>query len=214
VDGDWRRGCEDLPMHVTNIFPMLMSLVALMFSGYSLYESALRAPQLSLFVAPRIDYVDPDRPEAVREVFILPLTIANDGARPAAVLAISLEVVNPRTRQTKTFYSARLGTWGERPLHPFAPVVLAGRAIFSNTVQFEPRNGETVPRILDDEAGKYAFKLSVETAAARQVAGLTATVTPLQFEMQTGDIDYRYFQGTGTMEMWAPDYQAPVSLSR
>jgi hypothetical protein len=201
-------------MHVTNIFPMLMSLVALMFSGYSLYESALRAPQLSLFVAPRIDYVDPDRPEVVREVFILPITIANDGARPSAVLALNLEVVNPRTKQKKLFYSARLGTWGERPLHPFAPVVLAGRAIFSNTVQFEPRNGETVPRILDDEAGKYAFKLSVETAAARQVAGLTAAVTPLQFEMQTGDIDYRYFQGTGTMEMWVPDYQAPVSLSR
>src|SRR4030081_3015979 len=69
-------------MYITNIIPTLMSLVALMFSGYSLYESALRAPQLSIFVAPRIDYTDPDRPEAVREVFILPLTIANDGAQP------------------------------------------------------------------------------------------------------------------------------------
>ena len=202
-------------MHVTNIMPMLMSLVALMFSGYSLYESALRAPQLSIFVAPRIDYTDPDRPEAVREVFILPLTIANDGARPATVLALNLEVVNPRTGQKKLFYSARLGTWGERPLRPFAPVVLAGRATFSNAVQFEPRNGETVPRILDQEAGKYSLKLTLETAAARQVAGIAAgAVAPLQFEMQAGELDYRYFQGTGTMEMWAPDYQAPVSLSR
>jgi hypothetical protein len=202
-------------MHVTNIMPMLMSLVALMFSGYSLYESALRAPQLSIFVAPRIDYTDPDRPEAVREVFILPLTIANDGARPATVLAFNLEVVNPRTGQKKMFYSARLGTWGERPLRPFAPVVLAGRATFSNAVQFEPRNGETVPRILDQEAGKYTFKLTLETAAARQVAGIIAgAVAPLQFEMQAGELDYRYFQGAGTMEMWAPDYQAPVSLSR
>jgi hypothetical protein len=201
-------------MYITNIMPTLMSVVALMFSGYSLYESALRAPQLSIFVAPRIDYTDPDRPEAVREVFILPLTIANDGARPAVVLALNLEVVNPRTKEKKTFFAARLGTWGERPLHPFAPVVLAGRATFSNAVQFEPRNGETVPRILDQEAGKYAFKLSLETAAARQVAGLTAAVTPLQFEMQIADLDYRYFQGSGTMEMWAPDYRAPVSLSR
>ena len=201
-------------MYITNIMPTLMSVVALMFSGYSLYESALRAPQLSIFVAPRIDYTDPDRPEAVREVFILPLTIANDGARPAVVLGLNLEVVNPRTKEKKTFFAARLGTWGERPLHPFAPVVLAGRATFSNAVQFEPRNGETVPRILDQEAGKYAFKLSLETAAARQVAGLTAAVTPLQFEMQIADLDYRYFQGSGTMEMWAPDYRAPVSLSR
>jgi hypothetical protein len=201
-------------MYITNIMPTLMSLVALMFSGYSLYESALRAPQLSIFVAPRIDYTDPDRPEAVREVFIMPLTVANDGARPAVVLALNLEVVNPRTKEKKTFFAARLGTWGEQPLHPFAPVVLAGRATFSNAVQFEPRNGETVPRILDQEAGKYAFKLTVETAAARQVTGLTAAVTPLQFEMQIADLDYRYFQGSGTMEMWAPDYRAPVSLSR
>ena len=33
-------------MHITNIMPTLMSLAALLFSGYSLYESALRAPQL------------------------------------------------------------------------------------------------------------------------------------------------------------------------
>jgi DNA-binding GntR family transcriptional regulator len=93
--------------------------------------------------------------------------------------------------------------------------VLAGRATFSNAIQFEPRNGETVARILDQEAGKYAFKLTLETAAARQVAGLAAGgVAPLQFEMQIGDLDYRYFQGTGTMEMWAPDYQAPASPSR
>jgi hypothetical protein len=202
-------------MYITNIIPTLMSLVALMFSGYSLYESALRAPQLSIFVAPRIDYTDPDRPEAVREVFILPLTIANDGARPATVLGLNLEVVNPRSKQKKMFFAARLGAWGERPLRPFAPVVLAGRATFSNAVQFEPRNGETVPRILDSEAGKYGFKLTVETAAARQVAGLVAgAVTPLQFEMQIAELDYRNFQGSGTMEMWAPDYQAPVSLSR
>lgn len=70
---------------MANVLPTLMSVMALLFSGYSLYESALRAPQLSIFVAPRIDYTDPDRPEAVREVFIVPLTIANDGARPATV---------------------------------------------------------------------------------------------------------------------------------
>ena len=93
---------------MANVLPTLMSVMALLFSGYSLYESALRAPQLSIFVAPRIDYTDPDRPEAVREVFIVPLTIANDGARSATVQAINLEVVNSRTNQSKAFYAARL----------------------------------------------------------------------------------------------------------
>jgi hypothetical protein len=202
-------------MYITNIIPTLMSLVALMFSGFSLYEAVLRAPQLSLYVAPRIDYTDPDRPEAVREVFILPLTIANDGARPAAVLALNLEVIDPRSQKKKMFYGARLGTWGETPLRPFAPIVLSGRAIFSNPVQFEPRQGETVPRILDSGAGKYGFKLTVETASARQIAGLiVGAVPPLEFEMQMEDLDYRYFNGNGTMEMWAPDYKAPASVAR
>jgi hypothetical protein len=200
-------------MYITNIMPTLMSLVALMFSAYSLYESVLRAPQLSLFVAPRIDYTDPDRPENVREVFIVPLTIANNGARATTVLALNLEVVDARSQKKKMFYGARLGTWGETPLRPFAPIVLAGRATFSNAVQFEPRNGETVPRILDSGAGNYSFKLSVETTAARRVVGL-GEVKPLQFEMQIEELDYRYFNGHGTMEMWAPDYQAPASDTR
>ena len=63
-------------MQITNILATLLSAVALLFSAYSLYESALRAPQLSIYVAPRIDYTDPDRPEAPREVFIMPLTIS------------------------------------------------------------------------------------------------------------------------------------------
>ena len=48
------------------------------------------------------------------------------------------------------------------------------------------------------------------------VLAINASTVELRMpvEMQTGDLDYRYFQGSGTMEMWAPDYQAPVSLSR
>ena len=68
-------------MHLTNVLPTLMSAVALLFSAFSLYETVLRAPQLAIFVAPRIDYTDPDWPEAVREVFVMPITLANDGAR-------------------------------------------------------------------------------------------------------------------------------------
>jgi hypothetical protein len=198
-------------MHITNVLPTLLSLVALLFSGYSLYETVLRAPQLSIFVAPRIDYVDPDRPEAVREVFILPMTLANDGARPATAIAINLQVTNPRTKQSKTFYAARLGSWGEMPLRPFTPVVLGGRATYSHPVQFEPRAGESVMRILDQDAGTYEFKLTVDTAGAGQAGAIdAASIAPLTFTMETGDLDYRYFNGTGTMLMWAPAYRPPA----
>ena len=93
--------------------------------------------------------------------------------------------------------------------------MLAGRAIFSQAVQFEPRKGETIPRILDLEAGKYTFKLTAETAAAQRAGGFSAgAATPLEFEMQIERLDYRRFQGVGTMEMWAADYQSAVSVPR
>lgn len=197
-------------MQTKDVLPTMMSGLALLFSGYSLYESALRGAQLSIYVAPRIDYTDPDRPEQVREVFVMPVTIANDGARSATVLSINLDVINPRTKQSKTFYAARLGSWGETPLKPFAPAVLAGKAIYSQALQFEPRVGETVARILDLEAGSYVFKLTLDTAAA----GLGGAGAPLQFEMQTGQMDYRMFNGNGTMAMWAPNYRPPASVAK
>ena len=192
-------------MRIASFASTFVSLTALGFSGYTLYESALKTSSLAVFVAPRIDYTDPDRPEAVREVFILPLTIANDGARTGTVLSMTLTVANPRSRAVKTFYAARLGTWGETPLKPFTPVVLPGRATFSQTVQFEPRNGETVPRILDADGGTYELSLTLEDASASGRAPV------LKFERRIGQLDYRYFNGNGTMEMWAGDYQAAKS---
>ncbi len=195
-------------MQLKDAVTTVMSTVALLFSAYSLYESSLRGPQLSVHVAPRIDYTDPDRPTAVREVFVLPLTLANDGARGATVLGINLEVTNPRTKQSKIFYAARLGSWGETPLKPFAPVVLSGKAIYSQALQFEPRPGETVPTILDQTGGDYTFKLTLDNTATGEGGA------PLQFEMRIGELDYRNFQGTGTMAMWAPSFRPPTNAGR
>lgn len=194
-------------MNFASSIPTLMSAVALGLSVFSLFESTLKAPQLDLFVAPLAEYTDPDRPDAVREVVILPLTIANSGARTATVQLVGLEIENPRTKQSKRFYGARLGSWGETPPRPFAPAVLAGKATYSQTLQFEPRFGEEVPRIMDLEAGTYTLKLTLDVASAGG-----SKVAPLVFEMQMGKLDYRYFQGTGTMPMWTPAYRSPANV--
>lgn len=197
-------------MQTKDVVTTAMSVVALLVSCYSFYEASIKGADLSVFVAPRIDYTDPDRPEQVREVFIMPVTIANEGARATTVMSVNLEVTNPRTKQSKTFYAARLGSWGETPLKPFAPAVVTGKATYSQALQFEPRVGESVPRILDLEAGGYIFKLSLDVAGG----GLGAGTTPLQFEMQTGQMDYRMFSGTGTMGMWSPNYRPATNVAR
>src|SRR5262245_66648847 len=101
-------------MYIAKFAPALASIVALLFSGYTLYESSLRGARLSIFVAPRIEYTDPDRPEDVREVFILPITVANDGARTGTLLALNLEVSNPRTGRKKMFYEIGRASCRER----------------------------------------------------------------------------------------------------
>jgi hypothetical protein len=194
-----------------NLLATAFSATALLFSGYSLYESVMKSPQLAIFVPPRIDYTDPDRPESPFEVFVIPLTIINDGARSSTVNAINLEVTNPRTKQTKRFYAARVGTWGETPAKPYAPIALAGKASQSQAVQFFPRNGDTLPRILDLEAGGYTMKITLDAAAVRSFWFVQPEPVSLTFERQIGKLDYRYFQGTGTMEMWAADYRAASS---
>lgn len=196
-------------MGADKIVPSLLSIVALVVSCFSLYDSSLRAPSLAIYVAPRIDYTDPDRPDSPLEVFILPLTLTNHGARSSTVHAINLEVSNPRTKQVKRFYAARLGAWGEQPLQPFAPVVLSGKASYSKALQFLPRMGENVPRILDLEPGVYDFKLALDTSAAGSARG--GDDVTLEFRMQIGQLDYRNFSGKGTMEMWAPDYRSAAS---
>ena len=106
----------------------LISALALAFSGYTFYESVLRAPELAVYVPPGIEYTDPDRPDNPFEVFVIPVTLANDGARTGTVLSIDLEVTNKRSGDKKLFYAAQLGSWGEQPQKPFAPVPLSDRA--------------------------------------------------------------------------------------
>lgn len=189
----------------------VISALALAFSGYTFYESVLRAPELAIYVPPSIDYTDPDRPDSPFEVFVIPVTLVNDGARTGTVLSIDLEVTNPRSGETKQFHAAQLGAWGNDPQVPFAPVSLAGRTSFSQAVQFFPRNGETVARVLDLEAGTYRFRMILRTATAGGLALLPqGRVSPLVFERQIGQLDYRNFSGRGTMTMWTEDY-APAS---
>ncbi len=197
-------------MKPDKLLPTLLSVIALAVSAYGLYESSLASPQLAIYVAPRADYTDPDRPESPLEVFILPVTLANHGARTSAVHAINLEVSNPRTKQVKRFYAGRLGAWGETPVQPFTPVSLSGKGAYSAALQFFPRNGETVPRILDLEAGSYDLRLTLDTSSAGSALGTTSDVA-VAFRMQIGQLDYRNFNGKGTMEMWAPDYRSAAS---
>jgi hypothetical protein len=181
-----------------------ISAFALLFSGYSFYETVVRSADLAIYVPPRMAYTDPNSPEHPLEVFVIPLTLANDGARTGTVLSIDLAVTNPRTNKTKLFYAAHLGPWGYAPQKPFMPIALSGKTSYSRSIQFIPRAGEKISRILDLEPGDYRFEMRLNTATPdNALPFLKAKIHPLRFTMQSGKMDYRRFNKTGTQAMWS-----------
>ncbi len=80
---------------------------------------------------------------SIYEVFEIPLTIVNEGARTGTVLSLNLQVTNARGI-SKHFYSAGLGSWsmgkarGEG-LSPFTPISLPGRTSHSAVILFYAR---------------------------------------------------------------------------
>jgi hypothetical protein len=129
----------------------VISAVALLFSGFSLWETSLKQADLNVYVTGVVAYErDLTADESILpaggfEVFAVPITIANGGARDGAVLAMQLDVSNPRTGLTGRFeatytadgaYFANTGT--KRPKTPFSALVIAGRSAWTGTVLFYP----------------------------------------------------------------------------
>jgi hypothetical protein len=147
-------------------FASLLSAVALSFSGLSYYESVVKTADLEIYVAPVIQY-GRDK-EGYLELFAIPLTVVNSGARTGTVLSMNLEVeaLDPAAKlKTAQYYSAYRGehpTDSRAVSQAFAPMSLAGRETFSDTVRFYP--AATPAKRLVNAAGDYRFTLTLRTA--------------------------------------------------
>jgi hypothetical protein len=185
----------------------IFSGVAVAVSGYSLWQTALRGAELRVFVPPLIRYASPYQ-NSTFEVFEIPLTVVNEGARTGTVLSLDLEVTNPQTRASKQFYSAGLGPWSVAKVHgeglmPFAPFSLAGRSSHSATVLFYAREDSRIRQVAE-APGRYEFSLSLLTAQRSKKKS-----QPLQFEMDLPYMDHRAFTGgAGTLPLHQPEWQS------
>lgn len=148
------------------MFATILSALALAFSGLSFYESALKTADLEVYVPPVIHYARDSGGDV--ELFAIPITIVNDGARTGTVLSVELEAENMRDGadpKIKRYYSAYMGehpVQNDAPSRAFAPLSIAGHATFSDTVRFYPV-GNPLPKLVDD-AGEYRFTLKLNTA--------------------------------------------------
>lgn len=192
------------------------SAIAVVFSGYSLFETSLRQPDLTVFVPPVIQYSSPYQ-NSNFEVLAIPVTILNEGARTGTILSMDLTVQDAAKTKTKRFYSADLGNWTMEKargfgLKPFSPIALAGKASQTEVILFYPRREETVQQLVN-EVGSYRFTLQLNTARAEDFWLLDRLwqhpPKPVSFEMTLPVLDHRAFN-TGTLPMYQKDFQTTV----
>lgn len=189
----------------------VVSGIALVFSGYSLWETSLKQADVQVFVPRVISYAAPYQ-NTNFEMISIPVTLSNEGARTGTVLDLDLAVTDPRTKQTKHFYAAELGVWSmertrERAYPGFAPLPLAGRSSRTEQILFYTRGEGEKPEQIIREVGPYVFTLTVTQAEDRGVLGTGGSREPVSvtFERTLPFYDARAFN-EGTISMHAEDW--------
>lgn len=159
-------------MHApSNWLTAAVSVLALIGSAVSLWESTFKHPEIKVYVSENIQYTrDPYGPS---EVLAVPVTIANTGARDGAVLSLQMKVKNLASGKEQIFksaYTADAQFFGsrddvaarlKRPKIPFAPLSIGARSVFSGTILFYGRGGESASLI--EPLSKLEMTLSLRT---------------------------------------------------
>lgn len=198
-----------------NKLATLISAFAFAFSAVSFYETVLKQPKLSIHVPAVMHYGRDGGGDT--EVFAIPLTVTNDGAQSGTVLGLELAIDNPKAvgegAKSKIFYGAYMG---EHPKdanainRAFAPITVAGRASFSDTVRFYPQ-GNVFPHLITD-TGNFKMTLTVKTVTPVEPSIIdrlfrSGEPQPLTFERTLPFMSDQHLKfRRGTIAMHAKDW--------
>src|SRR5258708_21600061 len=138
---------------------LFISLVSLALSGVSLYETVLRQPRLTIFTGCNWQYGR--GPGSYDEYFVIPATVANDGARGGTVLAIEL-TVDKGGRSKAYAGNFTVTSLDDKTRQLFAPLAIAGHASATASIVFTQRTPTGPP--LFGEPGGYDAALKLRTA--------------------------------------------------
>lgn len=197
----------------------VLSGFALLISGLSYYESTMKSAELAVYVPPMIHYAR----DGDSDVFNVPITIANDGARNGTVLNMELDVENLRSDAPKKrarFHSAFIGEYPrdeKAPNRSFAPLSISGHGTFTETVRFYPMDTNPLPFVVDDK-GDYRFTLTVMTARGESPGLLEAALRtdpkPLTFELKLPYLSDQHLTfRRGTIAMHNKNWDPAASTS-
>lgn len=146
---------------------ILISIASLIFSGVSLYETVLKQPQLTL--SPGHNWTYERSPTATDDTFIVPLTIANWGARGGIVDSVEFVLTKSGNggaagEQQKVFDGNYVKVGPDpKDLHLFAPFSIGGHQSISYSIVFNQSNSTADPLVTGP--GLYHVQLRFLTSA-------------------------------------------------
>lgn len=194
----------------------VLSGVALVMSGLSYYETSYKTADLSVYVPPMIHYAR----DGDADVFNMPITIANDGAKNGTVLTMDLEVqkLEPGGRRSRHFHSIFLGDWprdDKVPNRSFAPLSIPGHGTFTETVRFYPMD-EGGGFIVTDK-GNFRFTLKLVVAQPPEASWLdklaAAPPKPIVFELGIDQLSIQHLTfRNGTQAMYSKTWKSATSF--
>jgi len=182
-----------------NWLTVVVSGLALVGSAVSLWETTLKQPQIELYVSENIQYTRD--PYGSYEVFAVPMTIVNGGARDGAVLSLELDVKNSATGKVDKFkstYTADAQFFGgrddvrehvKRPKVPFAPLSVAGRSAYTGTILFygPAPTGRDQDLIPPKSSFEMTLNLAMPPLSNLLEKALTAVPRPVTFKAEVPD---------------------------
>ena len=175
----------------------LVSIIALVFSGYSFYETVLKEASLRLYQPPLIHMFR----QGYRDVLAIPITVSNDGARRGTILSFDLEVKHSKTGKTVKFQNLHFGASPKDDVKLFNPITVAGRSSYSGVVLFHALE----PGAFMETTGNVELPLQFTISMNMDSSGgwldtlNPAHSTPLAFNMKAS-----YVEGFRNMESGRP----------
>jgi len=172
----------------------LTSIIALLFSGYSFYQTVLRQAELRIYQPPLIYMYRQD----FRDVFAIPITLSNDGAQRGTVLSFDLEIMNLETKATRKFQNLHFGESPKGNIRLFTPITVPGRSSFTDVVLF---HALTTGAFFEQTGGvklplRFTLKMNVDPTGDWFAA---TTPDPVVFEMTAN-----YIESANNMESGRP----------
>lgn len=162
---------------------LVVSVLAFGLSGWNFYDSSLAAASITYHVAPVLQYSTPD-PAGNLEHIEVPITIVNDGAKPAVIAFVELTVIDGASKSAKGFFVRHIGRRLQQEIQsdpaqallraqPFAPIAVLGKTSRTEVLIFANRLEKTNVARVVTKAGCYSlrFKMHIEAVEGVQLFG-------------------------------------------